>query len=84
MGRIDTITFNESADCYIVTDDYGVDIMYDSTLADMSILEQEMLKIMSFYVNKVEPLQDVDFRNIFPVVDRFAIIKEILIYEERY
>jgi hypothetical protein len=30
-----------------------------------------MLKIVSFYINKIEPIAEVDLRNIFPAVDRF-------------
>ena len=30
--------------------------MYDCAFTDMRALEQEMLKIVSFYINRVEPL----------------------------
>ena len=43
-----------------------------------------MLKVCSFYINKVEPLQDRDLRNILPTVDRFALAKEICDCEEEY
>jgi len=39
---------------------------------------------MSYYINKLEPMQDLDLRNIFPSVDRFGMIKEALILEENY
>lgn len=54
-----------------MTDDFGVNVMYDVTFADMSSIEQEMLKIISFYINKVEPIAEVDLRTVFPAVDRF-------------
>jgi len=41
---------------YLVTDDYGTNVMFDTSFADMRAVEQEMLKIVSFYINKVEPL----------------------------
>lgn len=58
--------------------------MYDATFADMRTLEQEMLKIMSYYINKLEPMHDTDQRNIFPIIDRFNLVKEIIICEEKY
>lgn len=39
---------------------------------------------MSYYINKLEPMQDLDLRNIFPSVDRFGMIKEALVLEENY
>ena len=58
--------------------------MYDSTFADMRVLEQELVRIMSYFINKIEPMQDKDLRNVFPTVDRFGFVREIIIYEERY
>ena len=58
--------------------------MYDSTFADMRVVEQELLKIVSFYINKIEPLQDRDLRNILPAVDRMGIIREVIECEQRY
>jgi hypothetical protein len=60
--------------------------MYDSTFADMRALEQEILKIMSYYINKVEEevMYETDLRNVFPCIDRFNLIKEILECEDRY
>jgi len=56
LGRIDFISEHESTGCYQVTDDYAVNVMYDATFADMRVLEQEMLKIVSYFVNKLEPM----------------------------
>lgn len=30
--------------------------MYDATFVDMRALEQEMLKIVSYFINKLEPM----------------------------
>ena len=84
MGRIDKIWIDEPSDCYIVTDDYGFNVMYDCAFTDMRAVEQEVLKIVSFYINKVEPMQDRDLRNVMPTIDRLGIIKEVLHYEELY
>jgi len=58
--------------------------MYDSTFTDMKTLEQELLKTCSFFINKIEPLVETDLRNIFPSVDRFTLIKDIIDLEEAY
>lgn len=73
LGRIDFISeFNGH---FIVADDFGVNVMYDASFADMRHLEQEMLKIVSYFINKLEPMQDTDLRNVFPVIDRFRALK---------
>ena len=84
MGRVDKITLDETNDFYLVTDDYGFNVMYDCVFMDMRALEQEMLKIVSFYINRVEPMQDRDLRNILPSVDRLAVLKEVIHWEELY
>ena len=37
--------------------------------------------MVSFYINRVEPMQDRDMRNILPSVDRLAILREALHWE---
>lgn len=56
LGRIDEIKWNAEAKLYLVTDDYGVNVMYDCVFADMSAIESEILKIVSLYINKLEPI----------------------------
>ena len=58
--------------------------MYDCTFADMRALEQEMVTIMSYYINRIEPMQDTDLRSVLPAVDRFNMVKEIIMCEEKY
>ena len=84
IGRVDRIEEHAESGCYIVTDDFDVNVMYDATFGDMRALEQEMLKTVSFYINKIEPLQDKDLSNVLPSVDRMGIVKEIIEWEEKY
>jgi len=58
--------------------------MYDCTFADMRALEQELIKIMSYYINKMEPLMETDLRIVFPTVDRFNLVKEMIMCEEEF
>ena len=39
----------------MVRDDYGINLMYDCAFADMQALEQEMLRTVSYFINKLEP-----------------------------
>lgn len=68
----------------LVKDDFGIHVIYDATLADMRVMEQEVLKICSFYINKAEPLLDNDLRNMYPVIDRLKILDECLELENKY
>ena len=58
MGRIDHIELNEQKQEVYIKDDFGVYIMYDCVMQDMKSMEQEILKITSYYVNRAEPLID--------------------------
>ena len=50
----------------------------------MRLIEQEILKICSFYINKAEPLLDNDLKNIYPCVDRLKILEDAIYYENLY
>jgi hypothetical protein len=52
LGRMDQIYYNEILGIYLVKDDFGKHILFDSTLLDMKLMEQEVLRIVSFYINK--------------------------------
>ena len=84
LGRQDHVYKHGLTGLHLVKDDYGVDIIYDATFADMRMVEIELLKICSFYINKIEPILDKDMKNIFPTVDRLKILDEILEYENEF
>lgn len=72
LGRVDNIIFDQHTEYYFVKDDWGKHVMYDSAQLDLKLLSEEVLKIVSFYINKQEPvLAESDLRNTFPAVDRF-------------
>ena len=58
--------------------------MFDCAFMDMRALETEVLKIVSFYINKVEPLTDQEIRNVFPSVDRLELLEEVFDFELQY
>lgn len=49
MGRIDSI-YSHSSGISLVKDDFGVHVLYDAALADMRMMETELLRICSFYI----------------------------------
>jgi len=68
-----------------VKDDFGKHLMFDSSILDLKLMEDEVLRIVSYYVNKQEPiLAESDLRNIFPACDRFELIEEVFEYELGY
>lgn len=84
LGRIDKIYKNAEHEINLVQDDFGVHIMYDSAFTDMRSMEQEVLKICSFYINKAEPILENDLRNMYPTIDRIKILDECLDYENQF
>jgi hypothetical protein len=68
----------------LVKDDFGIHVIYDASFEDMRLMEQEILKICSFYINKAEPLLDNDLKNIYPCVDRLRILEDAIRYENEY
>jgi hypothetical protein len=58
MGRIDTIEINEEIQEVYVKDDFGIYILYDCVFQDMKGLEEELIRVGSYYINKSEVLLD--------------------------
>lgn len=56
-----------------VIDDYGINIMYDASIHDMTQYEKQILQIGTYYIKKNE--NDFDFETFeFPLVDRFEVL----------
>ena len=60
LGRIDAINIHEESGLPLVTDDFGVNVMYEASIGDMDALEGELLRTASYYLNKVEPMNGAD------------------------
>ena len=52
LNRIDFYKFDEEEREITVTDDFGVNVLYDSALEDMGVMEKHLLKVGTFFVNK--------------------------------
>jgi hypothetical protein len=88
MGRIDHIELNEETQEAYVKDDFGIYIMYDCVFQDMKGLEEEIVRIGSYYINKSEVLIDpTDFASgsrPYPVKDRLEVLDDLLTLEVEF
>jgi hypothetical protein len=58
--------------------------MYDTSLHDMVSLEDELIKIGTFYIRKQEYLIDVEIKEPMSSIDRGAICAQILEFEHKF
>ena len=56
MGRVDHFELDEKLNEVYIKDDFGVYILYDCVFQDMQGIEEELIKVCSFYINKAEVL----------------------------
>ena len=61
-----------------IIDEEGVSIMYDSSLHDLVNIEEELIKIWTFYIQKQEYLIDVEVKEPVFSIDRGAVWLELL------
>ena len=58
MGRIEFVEINENTGEVFIKDDFGIYIIYDCVLQDMKCLEEELIKVGSYFIQKGEVLLD--------------------------
>ncbi len=69
LTRMDTFKVNTETKEIFVIDDFGMHIMFDCSLDDMMNLDNQILKIATYFVRKTEA--DFDFNTLtFPFTDR--------------
>lgn len=82
MGRIDFFEVNEQLKEVYVKDDFGIYIIYDCVLQDMKFIEQELVKVGSYYLHRSEALLDperqIQGNRSYPFKDRLELIDDIL------
>jgi len=84
MGRVDHIEVIDATKEVYVKDDYGIYILYDCAISDMADIEEELLKMGSFYISKYEALVDVEAEKPYPIVDRLGMVEDMLAYEHEF
>jgi hypothetical protein len=67
---MDRFSFDETSQELYVIDDFGMHILFDCALDDLLHLDEELLKLGTFFIKKNEA--ELDLRShAFPLVDRF-------------
>lgn len=88
MGRIDFFEVNERLKEVYVKDDFGIYIIYDCVLQDMKFIEQELLKVGSYFLHRSEALLDPEKQQqgnrAYPYKDRLELIDDILKKESEF
>jgi hypothetical protein len=78
LGRVDHHELNEKTKEVHVKDDFGVYVLYECAMQDMRDLEDEMLKIGSYYIAKHEYLVNTEIEKAYPLVDRMSLLEDLL------
>ena len=83
LNRIDTYKVNEDTRSIEVVDDFGITVMYEATLQDMVVFEEELLQIGTHFIRKNE--LDFDFEKFeYALVDRGEVLQDLLALEMDY
>lgn len=72
-GRIYKRDINSDYTDVKIVDEEGVSIMYDASLHDLVSLEEELVKVGTFYIQKQEYLIDVEVKEPVFSIDRGAV-----------
>lgn len=83
LTRMDTYKVTEATKEILVVDDYGMHVMFDCSLTDMVALDEQLLKIGTFFIRKNEQKIDLQEKN-FPLVDRFQLLQDLYACELEY
>ena len=78
MGRVDHAEIFEKTREVYVKDDFGIYVLYECSMQDMRDLEDELLKIGSYYIAKHEYLVNTEIEKAYPLVDRITLLEDLL------
>lgn len=70
LNRVDHIEINEKRSEVYVKDDFNIYIMYECAVTDMRALEQELLRVGSYYISRMEELYDTEVDRAIHTKDR--------------
>ena len=84
LGRVDHVEINEKSREVHIKDDFGIYVLYECAMQDMKDLEDEILKIGSYFISKHEFLVNTEVDQVFPLVDRMTMLEDLLSSELDY
>lgn len=79
LGRVDhyEVSKDGSREVY-VKDDFGIYVMQEAAMQDMKDLEEEMLKVGSYFIAKHEHQVNTECEKAYPLVDRITLLEDLL------
>ena len=84
LGRADKIIKHQKTGLNLVLDDFGIYVLFDASISDMSEMEEQILMICSYYINQAEPVLDKNPSKLHSSVDRLRILEEAIEFEQIY
>lgn len=78
LNRIDHIEIDEARSEVYVKDDFSIYLMYECTLTDMQVLEEELLRIGTYYITKLEDLYDTEIDKVCHKKDRQQVLNDLI------
>lgn len=81
LNRVDHIEIDEVTQEVFVHDDFKIYIMYECALSDMQMLENELLRVGSYYISKLEELFDSEVDRVVHTKDRQQVLSDLLAFE---
>ena len=78
LNRIDHIEIDEARSEVYVRDDFSIYLMYECSLTDMQILEEELLRIGTHYITKLEDLYDTEIDKVCHKKDRQQVLNDLV------
>jgi len=58
--------------------------MYDAVLQDMKVMEDDLIKIGSYFISKQEVLTDCTIEKPYPQKDRLEVFQDLVLFEASF
>jgi hypothetical protein len=84
LNRIDHLEVDPKKQEVYVRDDFNVYILYECALTDMQAIEQEIIRLGSYYISRMEDLQDTEFERAYHRKDRQEVLRDLLACESKF
>jgi hypothetical protein len=78
LNRIDHIEIDEARSEVYVKDDFSIYLMYECSLTDMQVLEDELLRVGTYYITKLEELYDTEIDKVCHKKDRQQVLNDLI------
>ncbi len=83
-GKQDKWDIDQDHNDVVVTDDYGVKIIYQEALNDMLEIEEELIKVGTYYINQAESRVDLDIKEPASSIDRGDVAYHLIDKEAEF